>query len=103
MKKLAKKSAPQKKGDEPVRVGRKAEQKVKNFIEDPKGWMDPNMFKSGVKKNDEAKKFSKIAKSQANKLVAESKKKYGTNFVVGIGPDAQVYVDVKKSPRRIKK
>ena len=101
----APKKAAAKKGDEPVRVGRAKEQKVKGFISDPSGWMDPKVFRTirtnSLNKNKEnrvpktanAKKYGKIAGKEAKKLVEQSKKKYGTKFVVGIGPDTQVYLE----------
>jgi hypothetical protein len=105
MKKAASKKAAAKKGDEPVRVGRAKEQKVKGFISDPSGWMDPKVFRTirtnslnknqerRVPKDADAKKYGKTAGKEAKKLVEQSKKKYGTKFVVGIGPDTQVYLE----------
>ena len=104
----ASKAAPKKNstgGDQPVRVGRAKEQKVKGFISDPSGWMDPKVFRTirtnslnknqerRVPKDADAKKYGKTAGKEAKKLVEQSKKKYGTKFVVGIGPDTQVYLE----------
>ena len=106
-KKAASKKAATKKGDEPVRVGRAKEQKVKGFISDPLGFTDPKFFRPiqtnlGVygekrkmyldEKNADTKKLSKDTVAKAKKLVEQSKKKYGTKFVVGIGLDSQVYL-----------
>ena len=104
----APKKAAAKKGDEPVRVGRAKEQKVKGFISDSSGWMDSKVFRTvrsarglgyqkdalmRVPKDADAKKYGKTAGKEAKKLVEQSKKKYGTKFVVGIGPDTQVYLE----------
>ncbi len=107
MKKAASKKAATKKGDEPVRVGRAKEQKVKGFIEDPVGWSDSKVFRGvrsarglgyqkdalmRVPKDAQGKKISKQATKEAKELVAYGKKKYGTKFVVSISPDAGAYI-----------
>lgn len=107
---MKKKATPKKNstgGDQPVRVGRAKEQKVKGFIEDPVGWSDPKVFRGvrsarglgyqkdalmRVPKDAQGKKISKQATADAKKLVEYGKKKYGTKFVVSISSDAGAYL-----------
>ena len=116
-KKAASKKAAPKKGDEPVRMGRAKEQKVKGFISDPYGWMDPKVFrqirsarglgreKDGllrVPKDADARKYGETAGKEAKKLVEQAKKKYGTKFVVDIGPDTEVSLRAGATKKGIK-
>ena len=117
-KKAASKKAATKKGDEPVRVGRAKQQKVKGFISDPTGWMDPKFFKGmssgrsqgkgndnlyAVPKDAQSKKISKQATADAKKLVEYGKKTYGTKFVVSISPDSGAYISKAGASKKAQK
>jgi hypothetical protein len=114
----ATKKAATKKGDEPVRVGRAKEQKVKGFISDPSGWMDPKVFRGvrsarglgyqkdalmRVPKDASGKKISKQATADAKKLVEYGKKTYGTKFVVSISPDSGAYISKAGASKKAQK
>ena len=72
-----------KKGDEPVRVGRAAKQTVKGFVSDPYGYTSGKNMNKGVAQS-------------AKSAVAAGKKKYGTNFVVGVSMDGVVRTKATK-------
>ena len=98
---MAMKKAAAKKGDEPVRMGRAKEQKVKGFVNDPREWLTPNWAK-GYPVEKSVNATSKKLNKEVKKLVAEGKKKYGTKFVVEVDEDAVATLKAGATKKGIK-